>query len=134
MRGWRLKGVFCTMDAPRVTRITDFPHSRSPKFPIREPRRTTAEVTWSWFSALPDLPLGSLNCPADFGIVYHLVFSASERALPPIELDASGCQSVRGLGPARWVARSPEFWPTLGSAMGLSSPSYATFRGSGPNG
>lgn len=84
--------------------------------------------------SLPKMPSGTFHCPADFGIVYHLVFSAGERASSPVEVDATACQRVRGLGPLRWVARSPEFWPTLGRAMGLSSPSYATFRGRGPNG
>ncbi len=84
--------------------------------------------------SLPKMPSGTFSCPADFGIVYHLVFYAGERALSPVEVDATGCQTVRGLGHVRWVARSPEFWPTLGTAMGLSSPSYSTFRGRGPNG
>ena len=84
--------------------------------------------------SLPKMPSGTFHCPADFGIVYHLVFSAGERTLSPVAVDATGCQTVRGLAHVRWVARSPEFWPTLGRAMGLSSPSYAAFRGSGPNG
>ncbi len=84
--------------------------------------------------SLPKMPTGTISCPADFGIVYHLVFSAGERVFSPVEVDATGCQTVRGLGPVRWAARSPELWPTLGRTLGLSSPSYATFRGSGPNG
>ena len=84
--------------------------------------------------ALPKMPSGTLHCPADLGIVYHLVFSAGERALPPVEVDATGCQTVRGLGHVRWVARSPRFWAALGRAMGLSSPSSAAFGGRGPNG
>ena len=132
-----LCGSVPTLDRLVVHRSDAFPqnHMRF-SFPakVTVSDATKARAAARALCALPDLPLGSLNCPADFGIVYHLVFSAGERALPPVELDASGCQSVRGLGPAWWVARSPEFWPTLGRAMGLSSPSYAAFRGSGPNG
>jgi len=84
--------------------------------------------------ALPKMPSGTFHCPADLGIVYHLAFSVGGRAFPTVEVEATGCQRVHGLGAVRWVARSPGFWPTLGRAMGLSSPSYATFRGSGPNG
>jgi hypothetical protein len=84
--------------------------------------------------ALPKMPSGTFHCPADLGIVYHLAFSVGGRAFPTVKLEATGCQRVHGLGAVRWVARSPGFWPTLGRAMGLSSPSYATFRGSGPNG
>ena len=84
--------------------------------------------------ALPGMPSGTINCPADFGITYHLVFYIGVRALAPVEVEASGCQVVHGLGAVRWVSGSPEFWPVLGAAMGIPSPTYATFRGSGPNG
>jgi len=33
--------------------------------------------------ALPRMPSGTFHCPADFGIAYHLVFSAGDRAFPP---------------------------------------------------
>ena len=84
--------------------------------------------------ALPKMPSGAISCPADFGIAYQFVFFASKPAFPTVELDPSGCQVVRGLGPTRWAVRSPHLWPALGSAMGLASPSYGTFRGNGPNG
>ena len=84
--------------------------------------------------SLPRMPSGVLFCPADFGIVYHLAFTAGERALAPVGVNATGCQWVHGLGRVRWVARSPRFWATLGGAMGLTSPDSATFRGRGPNG
>ncbi|MHB8295566.1 MAG: hypothetical protein ACYDH5_13270 [Acidimicrobiales bacterium] len=84
--------------------------------------------------SLPKMPSGTLHCPADLGIVYHLTFSAGNRAFPAVSMGATGCQVVHGLGPARWVARSPGFWHTLGAAMGLRAPGYAAFRGSGPNG
>lgn len=35
-------------------------------------------------------PAGTISCPADFGIVYHLVFSAGEQTFPPVEVDATG--------------------------------------------
>lgn len=84
--------------------------------------------------ALPEMPTGAISCPADFGIVYQLAFFAGGRAFPAVEVDATGCQTVSGLGHVRWVARSPEFWLTLGGAMGLSSPGSAAFRGRWPNG
>lgn len=78
------------------------------------------------------MPSGVLFCPADFGIVYHLVFFSGARRLPPVSIDATGCETVRGLGVTRWVARSPGFWRTLGTALHLATPGYATFRGHGP--
>ena len=82
--------------------------------------------------ALPAMPSGVLHGPADLGITYCLVFATVDERFPPISVDATGTQTVRGLGGTRWAARSPGFWRTLGSAMGLARPGYATFRGSMP--
>jgi hypothetical protein len=82
--------------------------------------------------ALPKMPSGAFYGPADFGITYHLVFAAGQQRFRAISVDATGMQQVRGLGPTRWVARSPGFWQTLGVAMGLEHPNAATFSGSLP--
>jgi len=84
--------------------------------------------------ALPKMPSGTLHCPADLGIVYHLFFSVAGKGFPGVSVGATGCQEVHGLTTTRWVARTPGFWRTLADAMGLVEPSYATFRGAGPNG
>jgi len=82
--------------------------------------------------ALPLMPSGTFHCPADFGITYHLVFSAGAQRFPAVSVDATGCETVRGLGTTRCVTTSPGFWHTLGVAMGLAKPDYATFQGSLP--
>ncbi len=80
---------------------------------------------------LPKMPThGTISCPAGRAITYHLAFSAGDRAFPEVLVDMSGCTLVRGVGAIRWVEQSPSFWHTSGIAMGLSSPGYATFRGS----
>jgi hypothetical protein len=84
--------------------------------------------------ALPAMPSGTMYVPADLGITYRLFFATADQSLPAIVVAATGAQTVRGLGDTRWVARSPGFWVTLGSAMGLAQPTNATFRGSRPNG
>ena len=80
--------------------------------------------------ALPKMPKSGLHCPADWGITYHLAFAAKGHDFPSVDVDATGCQGVRGLGQLRWVARSPEFWKVLGTAMGLAKPDASTFAGS----
>jgi hypothetical protein len=83
--------------------------------------------------SLPLMPQG-MFCPVDLGIRYHLSFLAGDDRVITVSVSATGCEDVNGLGrPLRWVARTPGFWRTLGSAMGLSKPDYATFRGSGPS-
>jgi hypothetical protein len=79
--------------------------------------------------ALPRMPSGIFACPADFGIDYHLTFSAKGRVFETVVVSATGCETVAGLGSTKWVARSPRFWLRLGKSMGLASPTYATFRG-----
>lgn len=52
--------------------------------------------------ALPTMPSGVLACPADLGVVYHLVFFVGDGRLAPVSIDAPGCETVRGLGVSRW--------------------------------
>lgn len=135
--GSPLCGSVSTLDRLVVHRSDAFPqnHMRF-SFPseVTVTDATKVRAAARALCSLPRMPTGTLHCPADLGIVYHFAFLAGERALPPVEMGATGCQTVRGLGHVRWVARSPEFWSTLGRALGLSSPTYAMFRGRGPNG
>ena len=80
--------------------------------------------------SLPRVAKGSYNCPSDLGIAYHLYFSARDRTFRPVEVDAGGCQWVRGLGTVRW-SNGP-FWRSLARAVGLSSS--APILGSLPGG
>lgn len=82
--------------------------------------------------ALPRMPSGTFHCPMDLGIAYHLTFWAGGVEFGAISVGATGCQVVRGLGAERWVARSPDFWRTLGVAIGLTRPDLATFQGPPP--
>lgn len=120
-----------------VRRTDAFPQNRMRfSFPNQVTVTGVPEVTAAAraLCSLPAMPRGTLHCPADFGIVYNLNFYAGKRLIAVVEVDASGCQTVSGLGHERWAARSPGFWRALGRSMKLPSPSYATFRGSGPNG
>ena len=80
--------------------------------------------------ALPRIPMGVMSCVIDLGIYYRLGFTAANATFPTVVVGATGCQTVRGIGPTRWVADS-SFWRRLGNAMGLKTPTYATFRGTG---
>ena len=50
-----------------------------------------------------------MHCPALFaGTTYHLIFTAGQRQLPTVTIEATGCQTVTGLGavrPGLYVAR-----------------------------
>ena len=88
--------------------------------------------------ALPRMPKGTFSCPALlFGHV-TLTFTVAGRRLPAVTIQPTGCQSVTGLGPVRWVAKSPGFWAVLARAAGTTGPvrfpyGPAGVTGCGPN-
>jgi hypothetical protein len=118
-----------------VRRVDAFPqnHIRF-SFPATVVVRETAAVrrVARALCALPAMPNQGLHCPMDLGITSHLEFSSPTQHFRVVTVDATGCQSVTGLAPQRWIARSPGFWRTLGSAMHLKTPSWETFRGGRP--
>ena len=67
--------------------------------------------------ALPPMPPG-LDCPADFGGVFRLVFAAGGRNFHPVRIQLSGCRAVAGIGPARSWSRSPRFGRLLTRTVG----------------
>jgi hypothetical protein len=70
--------------------------------------------------ALCALPVQTLvNCPADWGIRYLLTFSPARLHLATVEIAATGCGSVTGLGLPRHEV-TLRFWHTLSSAMHLA--------------
>jgi hypothetical protein len=79
--------------------------------------------------ALPPVGHGVYNCPADWGISYRLRFAAGQALFRPITVDATGCRTVTGLGPARLITGVFGFWTILGNAAGLSHASLTTFTG-----
>ncbi len=77
--------------------------------------------------ALPTMPHGIFNCPALFpGTSYQLRFTAAGRLLPVVTIEATGCETVTGVGQVRRVI-SPGFWRVLATAAGLSPPGQAVF-------
>ena len=127
-------GTTVCADAAHVDRLAISRASVNPghfTFPaqitISSPRQ--AQAVAHALCALPVMPSGVINCPADVGISYRLRFAAGGRRLPPVTVEATGCQQVHGLGRVRWIERSPAFWGVLGTAAGIHPASYQTFRG-----
>lgn len=68
--------------------------------------------------ALPVMPHGVLNCPADFAGAFRLVFAAGQRGFAPVGVQESGCRAVTGVGPVRSWSHSPQFEGLLGKVAG----------------
>jgi hypothetical protein len=80
--------------------------------------------------ALPLMPRGVFDCPALLvGTTYLLRFTVGGRRLPPVTIEATGCEVVTGVGPARWAATSPGFWRVLATAAHLGPPGRSAFSG-----
>lgn len=130
--GSRLCRQVPQLDGLLVRRTDAFPQNHLKfSFPP-EARVTTADRAQAVARALcglPRMPPGTYHCPSDFGIVYHLSFLATKLTFPSVAVEAAGCQRVTGLGAARWVAHSPDFWPALGASLGLAHADVQTFQG-----
>jgi hypothetical protein len=80
--------------------------------------------------ALPPMPRGIFNCPNLVpGTTYQLRFTAGGRRLPPVTIEATGCEVVTGVGSARSAATTPGFWRVLATAAGLRPPGRSAFSG-----
>jgi hypothetical protein len=122
------------LDRLVVQRTNAFPsnHVRF-KFPttvsVTDP--TAVQAVARALLALPKIPAGAIyNGPLDLGITYQLVFFAADRRFPAVNVDATGMETVTGLGADRMAIDKPSFWHTLGVAMGLAQPDQSTFAGS----
>jgi len=122
------------LDRLVVRRVDAFPqnntHFSFPAVTVVEEVASVRDVA-KVLCALPRIPNTMMSCPADLGITYRLSFTAPEETIPTVVVSATGCETVLGIGPSRWVGTSPNFWRRLGEDMGLASPTWATFRGTG---
>jgi len=137
-----------TVSAVRVARIPSLsqlgqsrPLPRAvPRITVRDPAKARALARA--VCGLPAMPHGVLSCPIDVGGGYQLVFTATGRTLHPVTVEATGCQTVTGAGPApagpvrtgtarsgpaptRWVARTPAFWTTFAHLTGIRAPAHS---------
>ena len=81
-----------------------------------------ARILATALCALPRMPKGAFNCPAQFFGHDALKFTAGGRQLPTVTVLPTGCQTVTGLGPVRWVAKNPGFWTVLDRAAAAAGP------------
>ena len=80
--------------------------------------------------ALPPMPRAVFGCPALLiGTTYQLGFTAGGRRLPPVTIEATGCEVVTGVGPTRWATTSPGFWRVLATAAHLGPAGRSAFSG-----
>ncbi|MCY0869129.1 MAG: hypothetical protein OWT27_00865 [Firmicutes bacterium] len=68
---------------------------------------------------LRPFPKGIMNCPADFGPNYDIVFKDGRTVLATAVADASGCNAVRMGGHTYWAAGPGArlFWDELAKAL-----------------
>jgi hypothetical protein len=110
--------------------------ARVPELQITFPNQVTvaspirARAVARALCALPLMPRGIFNCPMlAVGTTYLLRFTAGGRQLAAVTIEATGCEVVTGVGPARRAATSPGFWRVLATAAHLRPPGRSAFSG-----
>jgi hypothetical protein len=128
-------GTLCagagTVDRLTVIRLNTIPANHPHfSFPatVSVSDATQARTVARALCTLQPLPRGTMACPINLGIAYRLDFAAA-RSLPPVTIQAGGCETVSGAGLPLWSMRTPAFWSVLGKAMGLTDPGHAAFAG-----
>jgi Tfp pilus tip-associated adhesin PilY1 len=111
-----------------VVRVPELQSSFPDQVTVTSPARARAVARA--LCALPSMPGGVFSCPDEVvGTTYLLTFAAGGRELSAVTIEATGCEVVSGVGPARWAATSPGFWRVLATSAGLSPRGWSVFSG-----
>ncbi len=103
-----------------VIRTSAFPPNHIPPF---ERTATDAAKVQRLYNALLALPTpppsGTIYCPADFGVAYHLTFFRMGTTVLRATVEGSGCRYVAlSNGERRW-AYSDTFWAVFADTLGV---------------
>jgi hypothetical protein len=84
----------------------------------------TAQDACAATFALPTMPAGTSNCPADFGVSYSLYFEGGAgEGIMSATLDPSGCEQVQIADESHvanlWAGASPDYWSRLCADLGV---------------
>ena len=105
------------------TTTSSLPSNPPPPVHVSLTDATAAESVYDATLALPVFPDGTFSCPADFGILYHLVFSGSDGTIMIADVNPTGCGDVHVAGAGSSVvlrtSTSPDYWPALAQGLGI---------------
>lgn len=103
-----------------IVRTSAFPANRIPPFERTVVDARQAAKAYAALQSLPAFPKGTMFCPIDFGIQYHLTFFHDQSNVSWARVESGGCQGVQlADGSVRWAATSKAFWQTLADAVGV---------------
>lgn len=101
-------------------------HQQLPPLPptVRVHDPTVVRQFYADVLTLPAMPRGPIDCPADFGVTYHLTFIQRGSVVLTANADGSGCEVVRlSNGSVLWAVPQPggaAFRNLLARTLGLS--------------
>lgn len=78
----------------RVTRTETLPGYNFAPLDVTIRDVTTVQRIYQAAYAQPVPPSGTVNCPADIGLIYHLDFFQNGAAVEQMQLDPMGCQAL----------------------------------------
>ncbi len=123
-----LRSQLTSVSALRFQATTTISSNPAPDVVVTVPDPAAADVA-SAILALPTMPPGTYNCPADFGVSYFLVFTGGDpngggETVMLANLDPAGCQQGQISSDGQnvyhfWTATSPDFWSRLAADLGV---------------
>lgn len=120
------------VNAVHILRTSDFPQNHIPPFEKTIRNAALAQHLYDALMALPVMPQGTYNCPADFGVAYHLTFYQGHADVASALVKPDGCEiATLPDGSSRWAAPDPGFWQVFASVTGV--PESDIRRGPGPD-
>lgn len=103
-----------------IVRTSGLPANNIPPFERTVVDARQAAKVYAALQSLPPFPKGTMYCPIDFGIRYHLTFFHDQSNVSWATVESGGCQGVQlADGSVRWAATSKAFWQTLADAVGV---------------
>lgn len=123
-----------TVTSLHVVRTSAFPSNHIPPFERTATDAAKVQRLYDALLALPTPPTGTIHCPADFGVAYHLTFFRMGATVLQATVEGSGCRFVAlSNGERRW-AYSDTFWAVFADTLDVpESELFPTPQPTGPS-
>jgi hypothetical protein len=119
------------VSAVRIVRTSVYAGNHIPPLDRTVTKAPEAQQLYNALVALPVVPQGTFNCPADFGIEYRFTFFQGGSAVATASIDPHGCQIAKlPDGSTRWALTDTGFWQVLAEVAGV--PVAEVLRGPSP--
>jgi hypothetical protein len=123
-----LRAQVATVKTLEFTTSGTIPSNPPPSVSVTVSDSTLAQAAYDATLALPAMPPGTYNCPADFDVTYQLTFLNGDANGPSVvmtaTLEPTGCQQVHVTNGSEsatlWTATGADYWNSLATDLGIA--------------